>query len=248
MASPMDWTPTGVTRGMKRRSDGAMVAVSPYTPYPSGYVPGGWPAPPPTSGLFARADPESFAVVSAKRLCKGIAKCFTITATFTTITIASIVRGIRSAQLRRPRLPQRTKRTRTPSPRAVIPPTPAPPEPATPEPATPGASLIQALVSPEAEIPQSTLSESSPRGQPEAYPVLSSPSKWPMLQPSFGAMGPPPSPPTIERLEMLEATESSDSESELSSTIDLAWIPSPPGGRPFAVPPSPKSDVSSTVT
>jgi Ulp1 protease family, C-terminal catalytic domain len=69
-----------------------------------------------------------------------------------------------------------------------------------------------------------------------------------MLQPSFGAMAPPPSPPTIERLEILEATESSDSESELSSTIDLAWIPSPPGGRPFAVPPSPKSEVSSIVT
>src|SRR5689334_16202988 len=80
-----------------------------FNPYQGNYMPGGWPADPPTptTGVFARPRPEGF-LPKAKRICFGLATGSKIIASFVAVPLYCIVRQIRQQQ-KRPAKPQRPK-------------------------------------------------------------------------------------------------------------------------------------------
>lgn len=80
-----------------------------FNPYQGNYMPGGWPAEPPTptTGVFARPRPEGF-LPKAKRICFGLATGSKIIASFVAVPLYCIVRQVRQQQ-KRPAKPQRSK-------------------------------------------------------------------------------------------------------------------------------------------
>ena len=143
MADAMDWTPTAPALRRNKRNHDSMMAENTQMLYGDRYVPGGWPRSPAGATRFADAPALPALhlpyINRAKRVCSGVATCFSYTTASintmcnlfnrlplprvdvarpfvqTTISVHNILRRVRQAQL--PRLNGRVRPRRAPSSR-----------------------------------------------------------------------------------------------------------------------------------
>ena len=102
--SYMEWTP--------QKPD------PPFNPYLDQYIPGGWPADPPsrTSGVFARPQPPGLLLPAAKKVCRGLAVTSQVLVSVAAVPIYAVVRRVRRRQQQvRQARPQRPVRPETPT-------------------------------------------------------------------------------------------------------------------------------------
>lgn len=125
ISSFMDWSP--------------QTPPVPHNPYQGLYMPGGWPVDPPTSpqpttGIFARREPEGLFLPAAKRVCSGLGHALGVgyhtfqavtvqTFNATSVRLHAVVRQVRQQQHRRAQRPERQRRL-PPAPRQSLPQTP----------------------------------------------------------------------------------------------------------------------------